>query len=70
MAPKACGHTQGRRVVGRGEALVRVRAAVDARDEGADILVAARTDARQAESLEVRATPEGRKQGMVACANR
>jgi 2-methylisocitrate lyase-like PEP mutase family enzyme len=40
-------------VVGRGEALARVRAAVDARDEGADILIVARTDARQAQSLEV-----------------
>jgi 2-methylisocitrate lyase-like PEP mutase family enzyme len=33
-------------VVARDEALTRVRAAVDAREEGADILVLARTDAR------------------------
>jgi 2-methylisocitrate lyase-like PEP mutase family enzyme len=46
VAPKRCGHTRGKRVVGREAALERVRAAVDARDEGADILILARTDAR------------------------
>ncbi len=46
LAPKRCGHTAGKQVVSRAEALARVRAAVDARDEGADILVMARTDAR------------------------
>jgi 2-methylisocitrate lyase-like PEP mutase family enzyme len=46
LAPKRCGHTRGKQVVGRDEALARVRAAVDAREEGADILVMARTDAR------------------------
>jgi 2-methylisocitrate lyase-like PEP mutase family enzyme len=46
LAPKRCGHTRGKEVVGRDEALARVRAAVDARAEGADILVMARTDAR------------------------
>jgi 2-methylisocitrate lyase-like PEP mutase family enzyme len=45
VAPKRCGHTRGKQVVDRPEALTRVRAAVDARDEGADILVLARTDA-------------------------
>jgi 2-methylisocitrate lyase-like PEP mutase family enzyme len=35
-------------VVGREEALARIRAAVDARERGADILVIARTDARLA----------------------
>ncbi len=49
--PKRCGHTAGKSVVSRGEALARVKAAVDARDEGADILVMARTDAR-VESLD------------------
>ena len=44
--PKRCGHTRGKQVVSRAEALARVRAAVDARTEGADILVMARTDAR------------------------
>jgi len=46
LAPKRCGHTRGKRVVGRDEALARIRAAVDARDEGVDILIMARTDAR------------------------
>ncbi len=45
VAPKRCGHTRGKQVVDRGEAVARVRAAVDARDEGADILLMARTDA-------------------------
>jgi 2-methylisocitrate lyase-like PEP mutase family enzyme len=44
---------KGKRVLGRGEAVARIRAAVDAREEGADILVVARTDARQAHSLQV-----------------
>ena len=46
VAPKRCGHTEGKSVVGRDEALTRVRAAVDARDAGEDILIMARTDAR------------------------
>ncbi len=46
LAPKRCGHTRGKDVVERAEALARIRAAVDAREEGADILVMARTDAR------------------------
>ncbi len=44
--PKRCGHTRGKQVVERHEAVTRIRAAVDARDEGADILILARTDAR------------------------
>jgi 2-methylisocitrate lyase-like PEP mutase family enzyme len=44
--PKRCGHTRGKEVVDRDEALARVRAAVAARDEGAGILILARTDAR------------------------
>jgi 2-methylisocitrate lyase-like PEP mutase family enzyme len=46
VMPKRCGHTAGKAVVPRAEALARIRAAVDARDEGADILILARTDAR------------------------
>ncbi|HEY8156667.1 MAG TPA: isocitrate lyase/PEP mutase family protein [Myxococcota bacterium] len=46
LAPKRCGHTRGKQVVSREEALARVRAAVDAREQGADVLVLARTDAR------------------------
>jgi 2-methylisocitrate lyase-like PEP mutase family enzyme len=47
LAPKRCGHVAGKEVVPRGEALARIRAAVDARDEGADVLILARTDARE-----------------------
>jgi 2-methylisocitrate lyase-like PEP mutase family enzyme len=52
LAPKRCGHTQGKQVVDRGEAEARIRAAVDARDEGADILILARTDARATDGLD------------------
>jgi 2-methylisocitrate lyase-like PEP mutase family enzyme len=50
--PKRCGHTRGKSVVSREEALARIRAAVDAREEGADILILARTDARGPHGLE------------------
>ena len=46
LAPKRCGHTRGKQVVSREEARLRIRAAVDARESGADLLVMARTDAR------------------------
>lgn len=52
VAPKRCGHTEGKSVVGREEAVSRIRAAVDAREEGADILIMARTDARACVSLD------------------
>jgi len=57
QAPKRCGHTRGKQVVSRREALVRIRAAVDARDAGrragrGDLLVMARTDARATHGLE------------------
>jgi 2-methylisocitrate lyase-like PEP mutase family enzyme len=52
VAPKRCGHTRGKLVVSRDEALGRVRAAVDARDEGADILIMARTDARATDGFD------------------
>ena len=52
IAPKRCGHTRGVQVVGREEALLRIRAAVDARDDGADVLILARTDARASEGLD------------------
>lgn len=51
LAPKRCGHTPGKAVVGREEAADRIRAAVDARDEGADILILARTVARHEHGL-------------------
>jgi len=52
VAPKRCGHTRGKDVVPRGEALRRIRAAVDARDEGAGILILARTDAAAVHGLD------------------
>ena len=52
LAPKRCGHTQGKAVVSREEAAMRIRAAVDARDAGDDILIMARTDARAVLGLE------------------
>lgn len=42
--PKRCGHTRGKSVVSRVEAFARVQAAVDARNEGVDIVINARTD--------------------------
>lgn len=51
VAPKRCGHTPGKAVVGREEAFDRIRAAVDAREEGSEILILARTDARHEHGL-------------------
>ena len=50
LAPKRCGHTPGKDVVGRDEAFDRVKAAVDAREDD-DILILARTDARHTQGL-------------------
>lgn len=52
VTPKRCGHTRGKQVVDRSEALSRVRAAVDARDECGNLLVMARTDARATHGLD------------------
>jgi 2-methylisocitrate lyase-like PEP mutase family enzyme len=52
VAPKRCGHTEGKSVVPREEALARIRAAVDAREGGAGLLIMARTDARACVSLD------------------
>lgn len=52
VQPKRCGHTRGKQVVDRAEAVARVRATVDAREAGADILVMARTDARATHGLD------------------
>ena len=51
-APKKCGHTGGKQVVGRDEAFARIQAAVDARDEGCDILIMARTDANATDGMD------------------
>lgn len=50
VAPKRCGHTPGKDVVGRDEAFDRIKAAVDARADD-DILILARTDARHTHGL-------------------
>ncbi|WP_299011825.1 isocitrate lyase/PEP mutase family protein [uncultured Shewanella sp.] len=48
--PKRCGHTKGKQVVSQLEAIERMAAAVDAREQarkmGHDIVIVARTDAR------------------------
>lgn len=51
VAPKRCGHTQGKSVVSRSEAIERVHAAIDAR-QSHDILILARTDARREHGLD------------------
>lgn len=52
VMPKRCGHTKGKQVVDRDEAYRRIKAACDARDEGADIIILARTDSRGTHDLE------------------
>lgn len=52
VMPKRCGHTRGKDVVSREEAFTRVKAAVDARTQGSDILIMARTDARAIHGLD------------------
>ena len=48
LSPKRCGHTGVKAVVEREQALERIRAAVQAREQGADLVIIARTDARAA----------------------
>jgi len=50
--PKRCGHMEGKSVVPRDEWLAKVRAVVDLRDEGIDMFLIARTDARGVEGLD------------------
>ncbi|MBW2467086.1 MAG: isocitrate lyase/PEP mutase family protein [Deltaproteobacteria bacterium] len=53
LAPKRCGHTRGKQVVSRHEAVSRIQAAVDARREiGNDLIIIARTDARETQGLD------------------
>lgn len=52
VAPKRCGHTKGKVVASQAEAFMRIKAAVDAKNEGADILIMARTDARTTHGLD------------------
>lgn len=48
VSPKRCGHTGVKAVVDRDSAIARIQAAVDARNQGADLVIVARTDARSA----------------------
>jgi 2-methylisocitrate lyase-like PEP mutase family enzyme len=56
VAPKRCGHTKGKLVVDRAEAVDRIKAANHARNavrqSGGDILILARTDARATDGLD------------------
>lgn len=47
--PKKCGHTRNKRVIAKGDMVDKIKVAVDNRDE---MLVIARTDARQPENFE------------------
>ena len=51
VAPKKCGHMEGKLVIGADEMAQKVRAAVDARTDP-DFVVIARTDARAVEGLD------------------
>jgi 2-methylisocitrate lyase-like PEP mutase family enzyme len=56
VSPKRCGHTAGKEVVGRDEAISRLGAVIEARDEarrerGEDILIVSRSDARDTHGL-------------------
>lgn len=50
--PKRCGHMEGKRIVPAADWLAKVRAVVDLRDEGIDLFLVARTDARGLEGLD------------------
>jgi 2,3-dimethylmalate lyase len=51
VAPKKCGHMEGKQVIGAQEMAQKVRAAVDARTDP-DFVIIARTDARAVEGLD------------------
>jgi 2,3-dimethylmalate lyase len=51
VAPKKCGHMEGKLVIGADEMAQKVKAAVDARTDP-DFVIIARTDARAVEGLE------------------
>jgi 2-methylisocitrate lyase-like PEP mutase family enzyme len=51
VAPKRCGHMEGKRVISAAEMVEKIRAAVEAR-RSPEFLIIARTDARAVEGLE------------------
>jgi 2-methylisocitrate lyase-like PEP mutase family enzyme len=50
VAPKRCGHFQGKQVIPAGEMVLKLRAALDARRDP-DFVIVARTDARAVEGI-------------------
>ena len=51
VAPKKCGHYEGKQVVGTAEMVGKIKAAVDTRQDG-DLVIIARSDARAIEGLD------------------
>ncbi len=51
VAPKRCGHMEGKRVISVADMIAKIKAALDARVDG-DLMIVARTDARAIEGLE------------------
>jgi methylisocitrate lyase len=51
VAPKRCGHMDGKRVIPVADMIAKIKAALDARVDG-DLMIVARTDARAIEGLE------------------
>lgn len=51
VMPKKCGHFSGKEVIGAGEMVAKIRAAVDARDDD-NFLIVARTDAAAAHGID------------------
>ena len=50
--PKRCGHMAGKRIVPAADWLAKIRAVVDLREQGIDLFLIARTDARGLEGLD------------------
>ncbi|MEZ5832787.1 MAG: isocitrate lyase/phosphoenolpyruvate mutase family protein [Dongiaceae bacterium] len=51
VAPKRCGHMDGKRVIPMADMIAKIKAVLDARVDG-DLMIVARTDARAIEGLE------------------
>jgi 2-methylisocitrate lyase-like PEP mutase family enzyme len=50
--PKKCGHTPGKRLISLEDMAEKIRVAVDAREDKENLLIIARTDARQSEGMD------------------
>ena len=50
--PKKCGHTPGKRLIPKEDMVEKIRVAVEARDDKDNLLIIARTDARQSEGID------------------